>query len=102
MSVLTSASKAAQLSGIPYRILLALLRDGKIPSVELPGRRTAMVDLVDIEEFIQGAKTDRRGVDSQTRSGNVFPMAPQPSFSRTRQAQLDVGPLECVNQYRAK
>lgn len=57
MSVLTTATKAAKATGFPYATLLALVRDGVIPCVRIPGKVFPLIDMKDLETFINASKT---------------------------------------------
>ncbi len=57
MSVLASLREASRSSGLPYKVLREALRTQQIPEVRLPGRTYPMVDLMDVERFISGAKS---------------------------------------------
>lgn len=54
---LLTVPQAADESGIPYQTLLRLIREKQLPAVEIPGRRSKLVDMDDVHRFIDERKT---------------------------------------------
>src|SRR5882672_2470529 len=49
--------KAAKEFGIPYQTLLRLVHEGEIVKLEIPGRRSVLLDPADIQAFIDRVKS---------------------------------------------
>jgi hypothetical protein len=49
--------QAAREFGFPYWTLLRLVNEGEIVSLSIPGRRTKMLDPVDVQAFIERVKS---------------------------------------------
>lgn len=49
--------KAAKESGLPYSTLLRLVNGKHVRSIELPGRRSKLVDLDDVLQYLEAVKS---------------------------------------------
>lgn len=93
MTALVSAFKAAKLSGIPYRVLLTMIQEHEIPSVDLPHRANPMIDVADLSAFIQVRKSGTvLGTEGITRPAqDKQRMAPKQRSQRRVKAKVSGG-----------
>lgn len=96
MSALTSLHKASETSGIPYRTLLRLVREGKIALVKIEGRDRPLVDPADVKSFIEKSKIApesgaESGAQSSTRSSQTLHV-PTHNFPRQKRQKKLRGP----------
>lgn len=78
--------KAAKKFGFPYQTLLRLVNENEIVSLDIPGRRTKMLDPDDVQAFIDRSKSGSiRGSEAKKQPSQVAPNQESQKASRKRQ-----------------
>lgn len=101
VSKLQSVPETSRLSGIPYDTLLRLIHEEKLRAVRLPGRRSFLIDPVDLECLIEASKSGSKvGTISENPSRQVAEnRAPENRRRGGRRKSGKVLPFEWMEEF---
>jgi len=101
---LMGVRQAGALRGIAYAEMLRLMHSGSLPFIQLPGRRSYLIDMADLDALIDASKSGTvPGTEAQAKPVKVVEnVAPKRRCRKPKTETVKAAPYQWMQQYARK